>query len=294
MSDKSSVKVMNCVKDALLSTTKVDINRLFKGENNVSFKLENENININYSLTKNEISTLLRMALFHLLRFRQNGTLNNDNNYNCRTIIVSLLHISNDLEKKIDECVNCIFKNSSVLEYFLPVYKKKNIADELFIDTFLIICQTLCDLNQDFQNNTTINLYKEKFFNLLKASVEKCKTSGKTKELVRGEFFKILPFNPVEIVDLISMIMELPAEKFFSSNKTSMSTWGITISNLIDLEVEKQSIPLDIVVVKKVFSILSVLNSTIDTITWEKCLCRYVEKFPHSIGNIEKGLYSNF
>lgn len=293
MSDKSSVKVMNCVKDALLSTTKVDINRLFKGENNVSFKLENENININYSLTKNEISTLLRMALFHLLRFRQNGTLNNDNNYNCRTIIVSLLHISNDLEKKIDECVNCIFKNSSVLEYFLPVYKKKNIADELFIDTFLIICQTLCDLNQDFQNNTTINLYKEKFFNLLKASVEKCKTSGKTKELVRGEFFKILPFNPVEIVDLISMIMELPAEKFFSSNKTSMSTWGITISNLIDLEVEKQSIPLDIVVVKKVFSILSVLNSTIDTITWEKCLCRYVEKFPHSIGNIEKGLLTS-
>lgn len=295
MSD--TVKVMNSVKEALLSTTKIQINRIFTGEYNIAFKLENENIQFNYSLTKNQLFILLRMSLFHLLQFVENGTLTDENNQNCRIIIISLLHIiNNDLSNEIEflkECINSIFTNPLILRYFLPIYrKKKNPIEEMFMETFYKICETLKDFNQDFRNILTIHLYKEKFINLLKLNVEKCKNREKTKEILRGEFLRILPFNDKEIVELIGIIMELPKEKFVSLDKFSI--WGNTIANLITCLVENEisfgTINVDIL--KKLFTTLSELKKMkIDTITWDESLFKYLQRFPHNIGDIDKSLY---
>lgn len=294
-----SMKVMNSVKDASLSTTKINVKKIFTGDKNIVFKFENEDIQFNYSLTKNQVSTLLRMSLFHLLQFCEKETLTADNNHNCRIIIISLLHITNDFDcenefKFLEECANSILKNPLVLRYFLPVYKKKNVIEEMFTDTFLKICETVYSFNKDFRSDI-IHLYKDKFNSLIKTNVEKCKTKEKMKGMMKVEFFKILQFSAAEIVDLIKIIMELPIDRFFASNKTCMSVWGIAISSLINC-LEKNNLsdnvtPMDVDLLKKLFSTLIVMKSKIDTVSWEESLCKYLQRFPHNIGDIDKSLY---
>ena len=293
---------MNEVKKALLSEDKIQVNNLFTGEKTLAFKYGKEDFILNYSLTRYQVITLLRMSLFHLTQYIEKKTLTEQKNCNCRLIIISLLHIAKDLEPEneefLKECTNSIFKNPLILTNFLPVYKKKDFIEKMFTDTFLEFCITLHSLGPKCLCIETVNPYKEKLIAQLKSTAEKCKTKDKIKQCVKAEFFEVLQLNLTEMINLLKVIMELPVNKFLSADKTCLSVWGVIVPKLIEACLQGNSIshrnifPLDVDIFKKLCSYLVDLKaSKVDIGLWETSLCKYLQRFPHNIGNLDKSEY---
>ena len=299
----NSEGIMNEIKKALLSESKVNINNLFTGDRTVAFKYVNVEIKINYSLTKYQAVTLLRMSMFHLLQYVEKSTLTEYNNYNCRIIIISLLHMAKDLESEnevtiLKECANSIFKNPLVLQNFLPVYKKKDFMKKSFTDTFLEICLTLYNLNKECMCFHINNVYKEKLISQLKSAREKSKSKEKIKESIIAEFFEVLQLTASEMIELLEIVMELPSNRFWSPEKTSLSIWGIVVPKILEACFQlnyfsdRSLFPLNLDLFKKCLTYLVQLKACkIDTVLWESIICKYLKRFPHNIAYVDKSKY---
>ncbi|KAK2577471.1 hypothetical protein KPH14_003572 [Odynerus spinipes] len=297
-----SMSMMRKLSKALLKDSIIQLNQLFSGDVELTFKYENEEVIINYTLSTYEIMILLKMTVFYCTNDIRKNTLNEIRFNNYKKVIICLLHIANatidqDNFIHMQNVVKTVLYHPIILQHF-SLYQDDNGIETMITNLILDICEVvtnlcqlpLADLLIPYKNKALVQIEK-----IVNKSLRQSTSAYKNIILLQQ-----LQFTAEDIVYLLITLSKLKKETFVLENTSNLSICGYIFPKLLQLlcdenarAVYSEVSKLDRHFVKKVCSYLIFLksNNVTDIDQWETALQKYLHHFPHNIAGIDTNTF---
>ncbi|XP_043249486.1 nucleolar pre-ribosomal-associated protein 1 [Colletes gigas] len=286
---------------ALLSDTKIEINKIFNGGNIVTFKYSNDTITIHHSLSAYEIMYLFKMTIFYLTQFTERGILTTIQIDNCKILLISLLYIANESSDScmlVEECAKSVFTHPIILYYFSPFHQKsKDIMRSMITHTIIDICNVIIHWRKKWNVRNVLFHFKNKLLIQLHKMINKSQRYDKINNVETiAILFNVLQLTSQDVVYLLKRLVTLEDTMFACKDERNLSMYGYIIPELLQLisnnkiKSERTALfELDAAYIKCLCSHLLVLKSKgiINFEKWESALQGYISKYPYNIAGID-------
>lgn len=302
-----SKSLISKLSKALITDNKIDISQIFQGKNRISFKIQEEEFSFDHSMNADEVLASFRLSLFYFTRLIQEEKLTEETNSNIKLVLMSLLHVAKDIEtiegsfNLSEECCKWTISHPVMLQYFSPLYKKKNLIEKYSTEMIAYICPAIAELFGDQKISDLLVPFKDKFITKLLSSAKKLRNGDHVKDFPSAiRFVKILQLNIEDIIEILVTILELPSEKLVSSDKSHLSMWGLLIPELLATSVtqtenhdHREFLTLDKSLIEKIsqFMIGLSISKNEEFDLWVDNLLAHLKRFPHNIEGIDKNLF---
>ncbi|XP_078049999.1 nucleolar pre-ribosomal-associated protein 1 isoform X2 [Augochlora pura] len=291
----------------LLDTTNIQINKVFSGDNRVSFTYDNEAITIEHSLSAYEIRCLFKMAVFYLTQFAKRGLLTTIQISKYKMLLISLLHLAKENQEDsmlVEECAKSIFAHPIILYYFSPLYRRnKDLTTNMITLIIHDICKEMVHLCEKGNIRTLVSQFRNKLLTQLHKMIDNHKDDDNINDIeIITTLLISLELSPQDIVHLLKKLVKLEYSMFISKDGVNLSKYGYITAKLLEtisikkIKSQRNSLlELDGQFVKSLCSHLLVLKSKeiINMELWESALLAYISKFPFNIAGIDADIFSS-
>ncbi|XP_046741321.1 nucleolar pre-ribosomal-associated protein 1 [Diprion similis] len=304
----SSKSIISRISKALITDNKIDVNKIFHGNRKVVFKVVDEEFSLEHSMSPEEVLSLFRLTVFYFTRLIQEEKFTNELIYNVNVLFTSLLHIAMDIENATEgsdnlskECCKWIFAHPIILQFFSPLYKRKNLVEKYITEMTAQVSLAVIDLFGEQKISDMIVPFKDKFMTKLLAAAKKCRSDGRVKDSSSViQLIGILQLNMNDIVEILTVLIELEVDKLLSTDKNHLSTWGLLIPKLLtmmatnrNIDSNTQSVTLEKSMIEKICQRTIQLSSckVQEFELWIDSLLSHLQRFPHNIAGVDKNFF---
>ncbi|XP_015514342.2 nucleolar pre-ribosomal-associated protein 1 [Neodiprion lecontei] len=304
----SSKSLITKISKALITDSKIKVNKIFHGSRKVVFKVVDEEFSLEHSMSHEELLALFRLTVFYFTRLIQEEKFTDELIHNVKVLLISLLHIAMDIENTTEgsdnlseECCKWIFTHPIILQFFSPLYKRKNLVGKYITEMTVQVSLAVIDLFGEQKISDMIVPFKEKFMTKLLSAAKKCRSDERVKDSSSViQLVEILQLNINYIVEILEVLIELEVDKLLSTDKNHLSMWGLLIPKLLTITATKrnidsntQPVSLEKSMIEKICqrTIQLSLCKIKDLDLWIDSLLSHLERFPHNIAVIDKNFF---
>lgn len=298
----SSMTLIYKLNSVFLNDTELlntEINKIFNGNNMITFQYNKENIIIHHSLSTYEIIYSFKMTIFYLVQFTKRGVLTKVQCNNYKIFLISLLHIAKSSSSNnyiiLDECVKSIFTHPIILYYFSPFYQK-NVLKTMMTFMLIDICNVIIALFKEYNIKNLFFHFKNKLLIQLYKMIDKKEKDEKINNIdMIITLLEILQLTSKDIVCLLKRLVKLESIIFISNNK-NLSIYGYVVPKLLQIinnnEMKSERnifFELNAEFIKDLCLHLLFLKSNLimNCEIWEIALYEYFLNFSFNIGGID-------
>lgn len=281
-----------------LNDTELQINKIFNGNNVITFQYNEENIIIHHSLSTYEIIYSFKMTIFYLIQLSKKGVLTKVQSNNYKIFLISLLHIAKSSSNNyiiLNECAKSIFTHPIILYYFSPFYQK-NVLKTMMTLMLIDICNVIIALFKEYNIKNLFFHFKNKLLIQLYKMIDKKEKNEKINNIdMIITLLEILQLTSKEIVCLLKKLIKLENIMFISNDK-NLSIYGYIVPKLLQIinsnEMKSERnifFELNAEFVKDLCLHLLFLKSNLimNYEIWEIALYEYFLNFSFNIGGID-------
>lgn len=300
----SSKSVISKLSKTLIAGDNIDPRKIFNGNRKLSFQSNGEIVEIEHSMSPDDVLASLRLIVFYFAQLMQEERLTEQLNNGVKFLVATLLHVARDIETVegnsniSDECCKWILTHPIILRYFSPLHKRKNNIEKYSTDFVAHVCSIVAEIFGERKITDLLTPFREKFVAKLLSAANKFQSGTQVKDTPSVvQFVEILQLEVEDIRKLLTTVVGLPLDKLALSDKTRLSMWGMLVPKLLtaskklgDNSNDQKPIPLDKSTVEKIcqlaIKLKSLENEGLDL--WIDSIFKHLNKFPHNIIAVDK------
>jgi hypothetical protein len=255
---------------------------------------------------------LYKLSVFHMTQLAHRGELTKNLKDKCEAALLLLLHIACHLDKEHrDEaaeaslkekahllnqehlslhCLKHTYTHPSLLRYFTPVYRKKQITEKLVTELILELLKFSSVSTTDMKNLSGIlKPFKQKLIQHIIGRLKKNKLSCLNMESVIP-FVELFELSFSEVMKVMHHLVAVPTESLIcvKNDSPSLSVWGSLLVQLLGCCITLHK-PVRAAMVTAIANHVAQLakQEQLNSTLMEEHFLQYLEKFPHHLEHIQ-------
>lgn len=284
------------LSEALMRNGRIEVDKIFEGSRRVSFVVDGEEVSLEHSMNADELVAAFRLSIFYFARLTQEEKMTDELYQDFKIVVLALLHVAKDLEAG-NLAAEWILSHPAMLQYFSPLYKKKNIVERYSTEMIAEISPWIVRLFGGRRVSDLLIPFKDKFITKIMSAAKKIRQNKSVKDCPGAvRFVEILQLDVKDIVELLTAAIELPIEKIIDSDKNGLSMWGLVVPELLKALLmqsdgeDSETVAIDKSLMEKISKAMIKLGAAkiegLDSLT--ESVLAYLKRFPHNIAGIDK------